>query len=367
MRRLGPEEWSGLAMFVVSAVVGGPVILGTIEVSIPRPWWIALLAVFVVATVVVGGSGRPRWVRHSALAAAVVAAWAVVASAAQPGLLPVLLVVAAAVSAYAVPVWAGLAVVALNTVVLVLVMLRAGGGAPDVALVTGFYALIQVATLLSSLAIEREKRMRRKLTEAHVELQAASVLLSESARTAERLRISRDLHDLIGHQLTVLALELEAARHRDGERAREHVERAGQVARDLLADVRATVGRMRTESPDLTAALRRIVRDLPGLEVSIEVAPEVRVGEEQTVALVRAVQEVVTNTIRHAEARELWIDIAPDGDGVRLTATDDGRGAVAPVLGNGLSGLVERFEALGGDVSIDGRKGFQVIARAPAS
>src|SRR5690606_4937182 len=118
---------------------------------------------------------------------------------------------------------------------------------------------------------------------------------------------------------------------------------------------------------DLAGILRGIVRDLPGLEVSIEVAPDVRPGEEQTAALVRAVQEIVTNTIRHADARELWIDIATEGDVVRLTATDDGRGATAPVLGNGLRGLVERFEALDGEVSIDGRDGFRVTARVPAT
>lgn len=354
-------------MFVVSVVVGGPVLAGTVGTVVPRACWIGLFALLVVAVLVAGDPARPRRARRVAFAAAAVAAWALVASATQPALLPILLVVVATVSVHAVPTWAGLAVVALNSAVIGWSMARAGIGAADVAIGTGFYALIQAATLLSALATKREQRMRRELAEAHVELQAASVLLSESARAAERLRISRDLHDLIGHQLTVLTLELEAARHRDGERAREHVERAGRVARELLGDVRATVDRMRAEPPDLTAALRRIVRDLPGLEVSIEVAPGVRTGEEQTAALVRAVQEVVTNTIRHAAARELWIDIASDGDAVRLTAVDDGCGAPDPVPGNGLRGLAERFEALGGEVSIDGRAGFRVVARVPAS
>ncbi|SDQ69383.1 sensor histidine kinase [Thermostaphylospora chromogena] len=367
MRRLGLQEWSGLAMLVVSVVVGGPVLVGAIETTIPRPWWIALFAVLLGAVFLAIDADRPRWVRHAGLAAAVGSAWAVVASAAQPGLLPILLVVVAAVSVYVVPPWAGFVVVALNTAVLAAVTGRTGDGALPAFLGVGFYALIQVATLLSSLAALREQRMRRSLAEAHVELRAASALLSESARTAERLRISRDLHDLIGHQLTVLTLELEAARHLDGERAREHVERANRVARELLGDVRETVGRLRTESSDLAGILRGIVRDLPGLEVSIEVAPDVRPGEEQTAALVRAVQEIVTNTIRHADARELWIDIATEGDVVRLTATDDGRGATAPVLGNGLRGLVERFEALDGEVSIDGRDGFRVTARVPAT
>ncbi|MGP3933035.1 sensor histidine kinase [Nonomuraea sp. KM88] len=367
MRRLGPEEWSGLAMFVVSVVAGGPVLAGAAGAVIPRALWITLFVVFIAAVLVAGGPGRPRWVRHAAFAAAVVASWAVVVSAEQWSLLPILLVIVAAISVHVVPPWAGFVVVGLNTVVLALSAASRGMDAADTALGIGFYVLIQAATLLSSLVTMREQRMRRELTEAHVGLQAASVLLSESARTAERLRISRDLHDLIGHQLTVLTLELEAARHRDGERAREHVERANRVARDLLGDVRATVGRLRTESSDLTEALRQVVRDLPGLEVSIEVAPEVRAGEEQVAALVRAVQEIVTNTIRHAGARELWIEVASDGDAVRLTAVDDGRGAADPVLGNGLRGLAERFEALGGEVSVDGRSGFRVTAQVPAS
>ncbi|MET8007718.1 sensor histidine kinase [Nonomuraea glycinis] len=367
MRRLGAEEWSGLAMFAVSVLVGGPVLVGAVEAAVPRAWWIGLFAVLIAAVIVATGAGRPPRVRYAVFAVAVGAAWALVASAAQPGLLPVLLVVVAAVSVHAVPTWAGFAVVGLNTVVLAAVMARTEADAADVLLTAGFYALIQVATLFSTLTVMREQRMRRELTEAHVELQAAGVLLSESARTAERLRISRELHDLIGHQLTVLTLELEAARHRDGERAREHVERADRVARDLLGDVRATVGEMRTEFADLSTILRQIVRDLPDLEVSIEIAPGVRAGEEQTAALVRAVQEVVTNTIRHAGARELWIDVTSDGDAVCLSAADDGHGDADPVLGNGLRGLAERFEALGGDVRVDGRRGFRVTARVPAS
>ncbi len=354
-------------MLAVSVLVGGPVLVGAVEAAIPRAWWIGLFAVLVAAVVVATGAGRPPRVRYAVFAVAVGAAWALVASAAHPGLLPVLLVVVAAVSVQAVPTWAGFAVIGLNTVVLAAVMARTEAAAVDVALTAGFYALIQVATLFSTLTVMREQRMRRELAEAHVELQAAGVLLSESARTAERLRISRELHDLIGHQLTVLTLELEAARHRDGERAREHVERADRVARDLLGDVRATVGEMRAESSDLATVLRRIVRDLPDLEVSIEIAPGVRAGEEQTAALVRAVQEIVTNTIRHAGARELWIDVTSDGDAVCLTAAADGHGHAEPVLGNGLRGLAERFEALGGDVRVDGRRGFRVTARVPAS
>ena len=83
-------------------------------------------------------------------------------------------------------------------------------------------------------------------------------------------------------------------------------------------------------------------------------------------ALDGAVQESVTNTIRHAGARELWIEVSADGSGMVLNAVDDGRGAVEPVLGNGLRGLRERFEVLGGAVTFDGSAGFRVSARVPA-
>ncbi|PSL00233.1 signal transduction histidine kinase [Murinocardiopsis flavida] len=364
MRRVGPEVWSGLAMLVVPLAVAGPILVGAVDVAIHRGWWIALFAAFIATLLLAVADGQPAARRRAAFALAVAASWGMVLTAQSMGLLPVVLVLVAAVSVYVVPLRAGFAVVGLNTVV-VLVSAWPDGAPSEVAIITGFYLLIQFSTLLSSVTLLRERRLRREATEAHIDLRAASVLLSESARTSERLRISRDLHDLIGHQLTVLTLELEAARHREGEKAREHVDRANRVARDLLADVRSTVGELRSGAPDLADALGQVVRDLPGLDVTIDAA-DVQVGEEETAALVRAVQEIVTNTIRHAGARELWIEVVSDESGTVLRAGDDGRGAPHPVPGNGLRGLRERFEALGGEVAFDGADGFRVTARVPA-
>lgn len=365
MRRLGTDGWSGLVMLAVSVAVAGPALLGAVDPAIPRGWWVALFAVVIVALLLALFRERPDPAGYGLFAAAVVASWAVVLTAPHMGLLPVLLVVTAAVSVYIVPLRGGFLVVVLNTAVLALAMVLHDRDAVDALVTLGFYLLIQVATVLSSITLLREQRLRRELSEAHIELRAASALLSESARTAERLRISRDLHDLIGHQLTVLTLELEAARHREGEQTREHVDRANRVARELLTDVRRTVGELRTASSDLSEALHQVVRDLPDLEVSVEVGPDVQVDEEQVVALVRAVQEIVTNTIRHADARELWIEVAARPPGVVLTAVDDGHGFRELVPGNGLRGLTERFEALGGGVEFDGGAGFRVTARVP--
>ncbi|MGP9743872.1 sensor histidine kinase [Brachybacterium sp. AOP29-B2-41] len=208
--------------------------------------------------------------------------------------------------------------------------------------------------------------MRTELTQAHVDLKAAGILLAESTRTAERLRISRELHDLIGHQLTVLTLNLEAARHVGPDRAREHVARADAIARGLLRDVRSTVGELRTQPVDLQEALRSMVEGIPGLQVDIAVDPDLNLGEEQQVAFIRLAQEAVTNTIRHSEASRLQIDLAQDGSQVSLVARDDGIGARAPELGNGLCGLRERFESLGGELTVDGTAGFAVTGRVAA-
>lgn len=367
MRRLGTEAWSGLAMLALSVGVASPALFGVAEPLIPRPLWIAIFVLFLVSLVTATANLVPRVLRLGALAVAVVSAWATVLSVHGMGLLLVLLIVTAAISVYVLPLWASLVLVALNTAVVAITSVPTAPDLAEVVILTGFYALIQLATLLSTMTLLREQRMRRELAEAHVELQTASVLLSESARTAERLRISRELHDAIGHQLTVLTLELETARHLDGAEAREHVERADGVARELLREVRTTVGRLRTEAPDLERALREMTSALPGLAVSVEVSPRLRLDEELSAAFVRAAQEVITNTIRHAAARELWIEIAAEGDRTALRARDDGLGASDPVAGNGLQGLRERFAELGGDVEFDGRDGFRVVAWAPSA
>lgn len=367
VRRIGMEGWAGLAMLAVSVGVAAPTLFGVIDPVIPRFWWILLFAGFLVATLTATAARRSRWLRYGSYATAVIAAWAVVLTAQTTGLLLVLLVVAAATSVYVVPLRVGLVVVALNTVVVAITTASNDSDLAERIILVGFYLLIQVAAVLSSATLTREQRMRQELAEAHVELQAASILLSESARTTERLRISRELHDLIGHQLTVLALELETARHLKGEDALAHVERADRVARELLGDVRTTVGRLRTETPDLERALRAMTAELPGLAISITVAPRIRIGEPQTAILIRAAQEIVTNTIRHARARELWLDVAIDQEDVILTASDDGQGAAQIEMGNGLRGLQERLAELGGDIAFDGRRGFRIVARMPSS
>lgn len=366
MRRLSTESWAGIAMLVISVAVAMPALLGLADPVIPRPLWIVLLVLYVLSALVTGASpSRP--VDLVALTVAVVASWILVLTVPGMGLLIILVVVTAALSTYVVPLAGSMVIVLLNTGVVLLTTVQASAPMVEMLMLTGFYLMIQLATVFSTVTLLREKRMRTELAQAHVDLKAAGILLAESTRTAERLRISRELHDLIGHQLTVLTLNLEAARHVGPERAREHVDRADEVARGLLRDVRSTVGELRTQPVDLQAALRSMVEGLPGLEVDIAVDPDLDLGEEQQVAFIRLAQEAVTNTIRHAEASRLQIDLSCDDGLATLVARDDGIGSGAPELGNGLHGLRERFEELGGELSIDGDHGFAVTGRMVAA
>lgn len=396
MRRFNPELWSGVAMFAVMLVAAGPALFGGAPTRIPHPVWVGLFIVMLLAlTAGLWGDEdlqRPSFRVHGSFGIAVLASWALVLGAGGRGLVAILLVVTVSVCPYIAPLRAGWVLIALNQLVLIVAFVpwkpppeMFGSGAATREAITElsmfgvFYLLIQAASLLSSAALLREQRARRDLAEAHVELQAASVLLAESTRTGERLRISRELHDLIGHQLTVLTLELEAAKHRAPAEAAAipHIERADTVARNLLSNVRATVGELRSGSGDLRETLQRVVEDLAEPRVVLEVDEALELDEERTVLLVRAVQEIVTNTIRHAHARELWIEVRATGSGVLLRSRDDGWGAREVALGNGLQGLRERFEAFGGSAVFDGGRrtrgdggsdgpgGFSVTARLP--
>lgn len=362
MRRVGTEGWAGIAMLVIAVAVALPALFGLADPVIPRLLWTALLVLYVLAVLVTGAASAPR-VNLTALTVAVVASWVLVLTVPGMGLLVILVVVTAALSTDVVPLGASMVIVLLNTGVVLLTTVQAAAPALEVLMLSGFYLLIQLATVFSTAALLREKRMRTELARAHVDLKAAGILLAESARTAERLRISRELHDLIGHQLTVLTLNLEAARHVDSDRAREHVDRADEVARGLLRDVRSTVGELRTQPADLREALQSMVEGLPGLQVEIAVDPDLDLEEEQQVAFIRLAQEAVTNAIRHAGASRLQIDLSREDGRTTLVARDDGIGGGAPQLGNGLRGLRERFEELGGELTVDGEDGFAVTGR----
>lgn len=380
MRRIDPNVVAGAIMTALCVLLAVPVALeqlaGSARTLGPQWVWWAVFAVFVAALVLAGwldeliGPTTTRWL----LAVLVTAAAALVLLAPRFGWVPILLVFTAALSVYHSPGRVTAAIVVANVGVVAAAGLLAGSPTSGALTAGGIYLMLQTATVLSVMALRREEEGRRRLAEAHAELAAAGAVLAETSRAEERLRISRELHDLVGHQLTALTLELEIATHRPGDA--EHVERARGIARDLLSDVRSTVGELRRRAPDLATTLHRITEQLPRPLVHVSVAEAVtgaagdtEPDEERTVAVVRCVQEILTNAIRHADAENVWIEIGPGPDGgLRLHARDDGRGAARDVVpGNGLRGLAERAGALGGTVDFGPARprGFAVTAVLP--
>jgi len=215
----------------------------------------------------------------------------------------------------------------------------------------------------------REALARQALAEANAELKVTSGLLDLSSRTEERLRIARDLHDLLGHHLTALSLNLEVASHLAGGEAKASVEKSQAITKELLADVRAVVSRLREDEPvDLATALNAL-RDViatPSLHIDLE---NVAVSDPAVAQVVlRAVQEIVTNAVRHSGARNLWLRLSSSDHTLDVDARDDGAGTDTIEFGNGLRGIRERVEQVNGSLEVSSLRGhgFSVHITLPA-
>jgi signal transduction histidine kinase len=236
----------------------------------------------------------------------------------------------------------------------------------------GFSSFVFVTALVARQQAEAREEQRR----LNAELRATRALLGESVRVNERTRISRELHDLLGHHLTALSLNLEVAGHLAPEgRAREHVQQAHTLAKLLLTDVREAVSQLREGGAiDLAAALQPLSENVPALDIHMDIeAPLTLDDPERAHVLLRCTQEIITNTVRHANAHNLWIHARREGGNIVVDARDDGRGADALVAGNGLRGMRERLLQYGGDLRIETQPrphpeaGFRLRLTLPAS
>lgn len=233
------------------------------------------------------------------------------------------------------------------------------------------YVPFQLVADATTRLLAEETAARERLAAANAELEATRELLAQSTRMAERTRIGRELHDVLGHHLTALSLNLEIASHRAEGEARERVATAQSLTKLLLGDVRAVVGALRSdEGLDLPAALRKLAAGIPRPRVHVEVAPGFAVEDPADAEVVlRCAQEIVTNAVRHAGAENVWLDVARNPAGIEIRARDDGRGASDVRSGNGLSGMRERFEQRGGALSFSTApgRGFSVAATLPVA
>lgn len=233
-----------------------------------------------------------------------------------------------------------------------LIMTLLFGGFQAFAGLTGYYA-------------KQAERSRDELAQVNAHLLATRSLLEESARDGERLRLARELHDVAGHKLTAMKLQL-ALLARDPAGAPPAVATAAGLAAELLDDLRGVVGQLRRhQGLDLKRAIEELAAPLPRPRVHIDVAADARVDDVvQAQALLRTAQEALTNAARHSGADNVWLRLARADGRMTLAVRDDGRGgAVRP--GNGLTGMRERLESLGGGLALAGDRGFRIDAWVP--
>ncbi len=241
----------------------------------------------------------------------------------------------------------------------------------DAVLQSSLYLGSSAIAFVASLVARQQTEAREVQRRLNAELRATRVLLAESSRLGERMRISRDLHDLMGHHLTALSLNLEVASHLTAEPAVVHVRQAQAVAKLLLVDVREVVSQLReSDSIDLSEALASLVEGVPGLDIELELPDQFGIGDPRRAqVLLRCAQEVVTNTVRHAAASRLILRFSRDGArNVVMHASDDGRGADQLSSGNGLNGMRERLAEFDGrlDIVTGKDQGFALSIVLPA-
>ena len=263
---------------------------------------------------------------------------------------PILLVLLAAVLASALSLGPLVAILlAINGVVYAGMLLL--GLEPFASLVSVLaFASFQAFSALMMRTAQRAESMAEDLRAANAELLTSRTLLAASARDGERLRLSRELHDVAGHSLTALKLNLRALAQDSRQPDPERVRLCAGLADELLGSLRAVVRQMREDEVlDLGEAIARLGIPYPRPTLRLDIPPGLAVrGRERIEAVLRAVQEALTNAARHGPARELHVQIASTPERLQLHIEDDGR-LVEPLRpGGGLAGMRERFEALGG-------------------
>ncbi|MEV0352938.1 sensor histidine kinase [Nonomuraea sp. NPDC050680] len=242
------------------------------------------------------------------------------------------------------------------------------------------WALIATRVLLGARqrAADNE-RLLAELTDAHAKLRRYAARVGELTVAEERARMSREMHDSVGHYLTVINLGLENAQRYRAARPDEawaEVRQAQQLTVEALADTRRWVRALKPlalEGKAGATALAELARSFEGTGLDVTFQAEgagPALDEEAELVMYRALQEGLTNAARHSGARRVEVVLGASDGHVELAVTDDGRGAADGELcgGHGLAGLRQRVSALGGSLHAGSRAegGFTLRVNLPA-
>jgi two-component system, NarL family, sensor histidine kinase DesK len=201
---------------------------------------------------------------------------------------------------------------------------------------------------------------------ALAKLRIANDEIEHLAKVAERERIARDLHDVLGHTLSVIILKSELAgklMDRDPQRAGDEIREVEQISRQALSEVRDAIRGYRSQGLAAELARAKSTLETAGVSVKCETAKLVLPALQESV-LSMAVREAVTNVVRHAQARACSLRLQQQNGSCRLDIEDDGRGS-SQSEGNGLRGMRERVEMLGGTLTRDCNAGTRLTITLP--
>ena len=300
------------------------------------------------------GTRKPRWYDIALLGVMTITAIAV-SQLTGTGLGAILLMIVAGVIPWLMPVSAGVIWMIVQHVALVPVFIKGQGFTPIAAVLqTALFIGYSSFTFVTGFVAKQQAQAREDQRRMNAELRATRVLLAESSRMSERLRISRELHDLLGHHLTALSLNLEVAGHLTEGKAHDHVKQSHTLAKLLLTDVREAVSEMREDGGiDVNTAFHSLVDGVTALKIHLDLPEMLQLDDpDRAHVLLRCAQEIITNTVRHSGADELWLRLTKMPSHIELFARDNGRGAVNLSQGNGLRGMCERLAEFGGHIDI---------------
>ena len=333
-------------------------------------WWISFVTFGAAYFTLLDGRRTWHWSVRVLLLVLMSASALLITYLTQTGVAAVLLWISAAAIAWVLPLTPALSwMIGQNLAALPILASHPKLTLLDAVLSVAMYLGCSSFVFMTAWIAKRQTEAGDELRKVNFELRAAQLMLSDTERTAERLRISRELHDLVGHHLTALSLNLEVASHLTEAKAKQHVVQAQTISKRLLSDVREVVSALREGDPThLNQALQALVAGVPAPQVHLQMPEHFVIADvPRAHAVLRLAQEVLTNCMKHAQARNLWMQFTLEDNGVQISAHDDGRGTQLLRAGNGLSGMRERLHAFGGSLECASRPGygFNVAAFLP--
>ena len=225
------------------------------------------------------------------------------------------------------------------------------------------YYSFHIFALMMGIQTNKAERASEQANALNIELMATRELLAESSKLQERTRIARELHDLLGHHLTALNINLQVAEHLATQDVHapelpKAIQQSYFLAKLLLSDVREAVSVIReNHTLDIRSAINRIGTAFPNLSINVSMVPLECDNMALIQDLLRCVQEAVTNAVKHGGATQVDVRIETNSERLVMQIEDNGRGIDNVSYGNGLRGMQERVQAHAGTLDITSEEG----------